>query len=144
MLIFPSNQWKWSYFWTHRTLWKNEKIYSHPKNISSKQLFSNLFSKTDTLTKFLPKLREREFPKFPHCAPYGNDGTLALFWKKFCESNIFAKEVTEYVIWRNFFSVRVLCSWFPQYDDAQWKNLVSPKVFRQINYLVVSLVKTLL
>ena len=29
---------------------------------SSNQLFSNLFSKAVNLTKFLPKMREREFP----------------------------------------------------------------------------------
>ena len=34
-------------------------IISHLKNISSNQLFSNLFSKTVTFTKFLPKMRER-------------------------------------------------------------------------------------
>ena len=38
------------------------KIYSHPKNISSNQLFSNFFSKTVTITKILPKLRESKFP----------------------------------------------------------------------------------
>ena len=37
-------------------------ILSHQKNISSNQLFSNLFSKTVTFTNFLPKLSEREFP----------------------------------------------------------------------------------
>ena len=34
-------------------------FYSHQKNISSNQLFSNLFSKTVTFTKFLPKMHER-------------------------------------------------------------------------------------
>ena len=38
------------------------EILSHQKNISSNQLFSNLFSKTVTFTKFLPKMSEREFP----------------------------------------------------------------------------------
>ena len=39
------------------------EIRSHQKNISSNQLFSNLlFRKTVTFTKFLPKMREREFP----------------------------------------------------------------------------------
>ena len=46
------------------TVWKKN---SPQKNISSNQLFSNLFSKTAIFTEFLPKLREREFPKFPHC-----------------------------------------------------------------------------
>ena len=32
------------------------------KNIPSNQLFSNLVSKTITFTKFLRKMREREFP----------------------------------------------------------------------------------
>ena len=40
---------------------------SHWKIFSSNHLFSNFFSKTVTLTKFLPKMRESEFPKFPHC-----------------------------------------------------------------------------
>ena len=40
---------------------EKEEILSHQKNISSNQLFSNLFSKTVTFMKFLPKMREREF-----------------------------------------------------------------------------------
>ena len=42
---------------------EKRKILS-PKNISSNQLFSNLFSKTVTFTKFLLKMREREFRNF--------------------------------------------------------------------------------
>ena len=45
----------------HSSMEKRE-ILSHQRKISSNQLFSNLFSKTVTFTKFLPKLREREFP----------------------------------------------------------------------------------
>ena len=41
---------------------EKQEILSHQKNISSNQLFRNLFSKTVTFTKFLPKIREREFP----------------------------------------------------------------------------------
>ena len=41
---------------------EKQEILSHLKNISSDQLFSNLFSKTVIFTKFLPKMREREFP----------------------------------------------------------------------------------
>ena len=41
---------------------EKREILSHQKEISSSQLFSNLFSKTVTFTKFLPKMREREFP----------------------------------------------------------------------------------
>ena len=37
------------------------EILSHQKNFSTNQFFSNLFSKTVTFTKFLPKIREREF-----------------------------------------------------------------------------------
>ena len=44
------------------------KIYLHWKKLSSNQLFSNFFSKTVTFTKFLPKMRESEFPEFPQCA----------------------------------------------------------------------------
>ena len=43
------------------------KIYSHQKNISSNQLFSNFISKTVVLTKFLPKKRESKIPVFPQC-----------------------------------------------------------------------------
>ena len=39
------------------------KIYSHQKNISSNQFFSNSFSKPVTFTKFLPKMSERKFPQ---------------------------------------------------------------------------------
>ena len=38
------------------------EIYSYWKNISSNHLFSNFFRKTVTFTKFLPKMRESEFP----------------------------------------------------------------------------------
>lgn len=48
-------------------MWKNEKFTLTKRNISSNQLYSNLFSRTATFPKFLPKLSEREFPKFPHC-----------------------------------------------------------------------------
>ena len=41
---------------------EKQEILSHQKNISSNQLSSYLFSKTATFTKFLPKMREREFP----------------------------------------------------------------------------------
>ena len=43
------------------------KIHSHLKNISSKQLFSNFFSKNGAFTKFLPKNSESKFPELPHC-----------------------------------------------------------------------------
>ena len=43
------------------------KIYSHPKNISSNQLFSNFISKTVVLTKFLLKNSESKIPFFPQC-----------------------------------------------------------------------------
>ena len=36
---------------------------------------------------------------------YGN--LLTLFWQKFRETNVFTKEITKYLIWRNIFSVRV-------------------------------------
>ena len=47
---------------------EKREILCHQKNISSNQLFSNLFSKTVTFTKFLPKMRESKFPEFSHCA----------------------------------------------------------------------------
>ena len=36
---------------------------------------------------------------------------LTLFWQKFRETNVFTKEITKQLIWRNYFSVRVI---FPQ------------------------------
>ena len=38
--------------------------------------------------------------------------TLPLFWQKFHESNVFTKEITKELIWRNIFSVRVNFSFF--------------------------------
>ena len=51
---------------------EKREILSHQKKISSKQLFSNFFSKTITFTKFLQKECEREFLQFPHCAQYNS------------------------------------------------------------------------
>ena len=41
---------------------EKREIYSHRKTISSNQLFSNFFSKTNAFTQFLSKMCEREFP----------------------------------------------------------------------------------
>ena len=38
------------------------------KVFSSNQLFSNVFSRNNTFTDFLPKKCESKFPLFPHCA----------------------------------------------------------------------------
>ena len=43
-------------------VWKIQIFTLTKKNISSNQLVSNLFSKIVTFAKFLPKMREREFP----------------------------------------------------------------------------------
>ena len=43
------------------------KIYFHWKNISLNHLFSDFISKTVAFTNFLPKMRECEFLKLPHC-----------------------------------------------------------------------------
>ena len=42
---------------------EKQEILYHQKNIPSNKLVSNLFSKTITFTKFLAKVREREFPQ---------------------------------------------------------------------------------
>ena len=47
---------------------RNEKNYSHPKSISSNQLFINYSSKNVVLMKFLPKRRESKFPACPQFA----------------------------------------------------------------------------
>ena len=41
---------------------EKREIYSHRKNISSNQLFSDFISKCVAFTKFLPKKRESKFP----------------------------------------------------------------------------------
>ena len=56
----------WKILSSMLTLWKNEK-FSLTKFFLSNQLFSNLFSKSATFTKFLPKIRDREFPLIPQC-----------------------------------------------------------------------------
>ena len=55
-------------FWFQSHSVEKREILSHQKCTSSNQLFSNLFSKTVSFTKFLSKMREREFPQFPQCA----------------------------------------------------------------------------
>ena len=53
----------------HNASVEKRKIYSHRKNISSNQLFSNFFSNIVVFTKFLPKKCERQFLVFStlHC-----------------------------------------------------------------------------
>ena len=47
----------------HSTLWKLRKFTLTEKKFRQiTYVFSNFFSKTVTFTKFLPKMREREFP----------------------------------------------------------------------------------
>ena len=76
---------------------EKREILSHQKNISSNQLFSNLFSKTVTFTKFLLKIRESKFFIFPQCVTVWKlrEFSLTHFWQKFRESNSFAKEITK-------------------------------------------------
>ena len=66
--------------------------------------------------------------------------TITHFWQKFRESNVFTKEP----IWRK--KVRENFAVFHTHSDVLWKNekLSLEKKFRQINYLVISLVKPLL
>ena len=47
---------------------EKQEILYHWKKISSNQLFSNFYSKTNAFTKFLRKKSEREFMQFPYCA----------------------------------------------------------------------------
>ena len=62
------------------------------------------------------------------------------------ESNVFTKEITKEMIWRNIFSVRVN---FWNYHTAQCDKMkhlytLTKKTFRQMISLVISFVKTLL
>ena len=61
---------------------------------------------------------------------------LTLFWQKFRESNIFTNK------WFDDFFIVHFCNFHPQ--TALWKLqkfTLTEKEFRQINYLVISLVK---
>ena len=60
-LVKCINLWASMYIRTHNVE-KREILSHHQKNNSSNQLLSNLFSKTVTFTKILPKMNEREFP----------------------------------------------------------------------------------
>ena len=49
-------------------VWKSKKFSLTKKSFRQiNSLVLKLFSKTVTFTKYLPKMREREFPQFPHC-----------------------------------------------------------------------------
>ena len=93
------------------------------ENISSNQLFSNLFSKTVAFTKFLPKTSEaisaqhsvhsvEKWKMYCYTVWKLQKFTLTYFWQKFRESNVFTKGNTKELIWRNIFSVRVNFSFF--------------------------------
>ena len=70
---------------------EKREIISHQKNISSNQLFRNLFSKTVTFTKFLPEIGERELPI--HTVDFSKF-LYHEFLKNFRENNFFSKEFT--------------------------------------------------
>ena len=57
--MFAKKVWERSSAFSTLTVWKNETFTLIKKFISLNQL--------NTFTKFLPKLSEREFSKFPHC-----------------------------------------------------------------------------
>ena len=63
--------------------------------------------------------------------------TITHFWQKFRESNVFTKEP----IWRK--KVRENFAVFHTHSVVEKREIIIGKKFRQINYLVISLVKTL-
>ena len=91
-----------------------------PKNISSIQLlFSELFSKTITFTKFLPKIRERELLYIISTLLWRKE------WEIYFHLSIFRENSTECspIISRNFCwkTVSNLISWFPR---TLWRKLL--------------------
>ena len=58
---------------------------------------------------------------------------LTLFWQKFRESNVFTKQITKKLIWRNIFSVRLNFSFFHnvnmQCNVEKWKILPHQKKY---------------
>ena len=81
----------------------NYGIFLSPRNISSNQLFSNIFSITVTFTKFLPKMREKEIPIISTLCFLNTmwklwNFSLTLFRQKFRESNGFTKQITKELI----------------------------------------------
>ena len=106
-------------------------------NISSNHLFSNLFSKTVTFTKFLPKMREREFPWFPQCV------RCDIVWnnEKFSITKKYFVKLVLYIVIYSFSK----CPTENSPQCGKTRNSLSPKkIFRQINSLVNYLVKPLL
>ena len=98
-------------------------------------LFSNsLFSKTVTFMKFLPKMREREFPYFPHCVTAtkfffpSNQSILKFFsktsiWRNFCDGarkNFVKSLYIQRSKKRNHFETR-----------SSWKNFVKSLYLRE-------------
>ena len=73
-------------------MWKNEKLTLSPKEIFRQinYIFCDLFGRTTTFTKFLPKSREREFPKF--CVW---KLILTFFWQTFRENSFSVKSKEE-------------------------------------------------
>ena len=70
--------------------------------------------------------------------------SLTLFWQKFRENNVFIEQNTKELIWWIFFPVRLN---FSHFHSTVWKNEkfgLTEKIFRQINSLVICLVKPLL
>ena len=128
------------------TLWINEK-FTHRKNISWNQLFGNCFRKIVAFTKFLPKMREKTFPKLPHC------DTMHC-WKT---RNSLSPKLFREISFLVTFPVKTLLSlnFCQKCVSAYFRNLqcvektrnclcLSPRKFRQINYLVTYSVKPLL
>ena len=114
------------------------KIYSH--------LFSNFFSKHVAFTKFLTKKCESKFLFLPHC------GKNAKFSVKFRQITDLVISLVKMLLSRNFLlrkcesksSFLPHCVHVTLWKLRKFTFTLTEKIFRQISYLVISLVKLLI
>ena len=111
---------------------EKRKILS-PKNISSNQLFSNLFSKTVTLTNYLPKMRERHvlFVISTHTTVWKNEKFS--HWKKISSSQLKVISLVKPMLSRNFCEKSMRGENFGNCNcHAVLKLRIFSQIFRQI------------
>ena len=121
------------------------RMFLSPKNISSNQLFSTFFSKNVAFTEFLLKMRESQFPWFPHCVLWKlKKFTLA---EKNSSIHLFSDFLSKNVTFTKFFpkkseskfpSFHTLC--VQKYDHWFYGKINIFHIFRQINVFTKKLI----
>ena len=96
----------------------------------------NFFREINYVTKLAKG--KREFLIFPRCTVWKLPRfSLTHSWQKFRESNVFTKEITKELIWRNIFLVRLNLSFFHTVgcDKCEFHfRLRREWIFREINF----------